>query len=313
MARKRHEVDRGVGGGHEGVAPRLRVHARMRGAPDEFKVDLFRAEELARRRIDGSGRLIESEMRADDRVDVVKDARAHEGVGAAGAFFGGLEDELDLPREALLVRGDESTEFEEDRLVTVVPAGMHDAGAHRMEVFARRKVLGILGFAHVEGVELGADADGLPRTFRVENSDAPRETAHAVEELTGHALILRIELRVLRLFRVATAHVVGLKDFAPDLHFKSQTAQHFRSPCGAQKFAPPHFRRHVDRAAALDQIAFVNGVHPVGEKTFPGRIDNGNRHERSQKNECLQKKSPKAAMETASGDAYCTRSAPRTV
>ena len=76
----------------------------------------------------------------------------------------------------------------------------------------------------------------------------------------------------------------------------------------------PEYKEIQEKAlAALDQIAFVNGVHPVGEKTFPGRIDNGNRHERSQKNECLQKKSPKAAMETASGDAYCTRSAPRTV
>ena len=222
-------------------------------------------------------------MRADDRVDVVEDARTHEGVGAARTFFGGLENELDLPGEPLLVGGDEAPELKEHRLVAVVAAGVHDAGTHRVEVFAARQVFGILGLVDVEGVEFGADADRLAGALRVEDRDASRETLHAVEKLTGHALILRIELRVLRLFRVATAHVVGLKDFAPDLHFKSQTAQHFRSPCGAQKFAPPHFRRHVDRAAALDQIAFVNGVHPVGEKTFPGRIDNGNRHERSQK------------------------------
>ena len=271
VARQGHEDERGVCSGQKRIATELGLHARVGLHALEVKIDLRGAEELLGSGHDGARLKVGRDVGAQQRVHVVEKTRLHDRIGAAGALFARLEDEADAARQTIPVRHDEAAELEGDGLMTVMAAGVHEAGTLGGEAFLVGNVVGIDGFVHLEGVELDAERKGLARTARVERRAQPREAAHALQQDGRDARGLRKALGLAHLGVGAAAHVDGVDELAPDHDLEAERREEFGSAGGRDEFGPARFGRPVDRAPASHQVGLPDGVDPVRNGAGGGR------------------------------------------
>ena len=183
QAAERHD---GVAGAHEGAVA-LFGTARRAGKAEDLQVELRGGEIAFVRDADLAGFRVAADVAGGEPVDVVENARSGDGGCPANAFLGGLEDELHLAAEGLLVVGEPLRDAKAHGRVAVVPAGVGEAGTRGGEALAVGQMVFVLRLLDGEAVDVEAKRGDGTGTARVEHADAARVAAHALEEGFGDA------------------------------------------------------------------------------------------------------------------------------
>ena len=196
-------------------------------------------------------------MAGGEPVDVVENAQSGDGGCPANAFLGGLEDELHLAAEGLLVVGEPLRDAKAHGRVAVVPAGVGEAGTRGGEALAVGQMVFVLRLLDGEAVDVEAKRGDGTGTARVEHADAARVAAHALEEGFGDACGAGELNGGLDLFGLAAHDGVGIDHLKAGEDLEAERLEAIDEVGRRFEFEPAFFRIHVEAAAVLDHAVNV--------------------------------------------------------
>ena len=130
---------------------------------------------------------IDAQVHADDIIHVIDDTFGHHRFGAAHAFFGRLENQLDCSSQFVFEAGQHFRYRQSDRSVSVVTAGVHRPLVDAGKPFPERTVFFFRRFRQVVGVHIDAQRNRRSRFGKFHHTDdAGLATDHLVDpDLVG--------------------------------------------------------------------------------------------------------------------------------
>lgn len=246
---------RGGAGRHQGAAALLGIGPGVRGNAVEMHVKLRGRKESRMTEPHFTLTAEGPEVRADQVVDVVHDARRSHGGGPAYALFRGLKENLDRAAEFVLVLHHPTGKRKPHGSVSVMTAGVHEARVFRGEAFLGGKMRRVAGLRHEDAVDVAAPGRDGARTPRFENGDGPRVAFHLREEFFRNTRFPGAFDRRLDLLGTAAHHGLRIDHARAAKRLVTQSAKALENQSGRLEFAPAFFGTAVQRTTRLDHFA----------------------------------------------------------
>lgn len=147
----------------------------------------------------------------------------------------------------------EARELDRHRLMTVVPARVHDAVTHRNEGLPSGKMFPCHGLLDGKSVQFDANRHRLPGHPRIDFRHEPRIVAHLGHEGFRHTRKPREFFPLLRRLRIAPANELGMNELRPPDEAEAQAFENFRHAGRRKKLGPAGLRVLVNRATKKSQ------------------------------------------------------------
>ena len=164
VARNTDDHHGGGTGCQEGTVTFMRVVAGVRRCTREINIEFRAGQNTLMNQTHFTEFYLTAAVRADDDIDIIKDAGADDGNCAAHSFFCGLINEFKSTLQFVFVFHNPAGYCQTHGGMTVVAASMHETGVRGAEAKTVGYVVRIIGFFNRIAVHVEAESRDRTRT-----------------------------------------------------------------------------------------------------------------------------------------------------